>query len=280
MATIIITDSTCDIPKGVIEELGIKIAPLKVIFSGIEYVDGVDITTTEFYEKLKTADELPSTSQVNPDEFMNLFKPILDNGDDILCMFISGKLSGTYQSAVLAKAELGAENIFIIEGNGATVQMGALIMAVAKLNLKNPPVEELFTTASEMNKKATLYGIVDTLEYLKKGGRLSATKAVLGTMLKVKPILTVDDGVINVLASPKGRKKAIRELKNLMDNKGHSFDGKDLLIGHSDDEEKEALFIKFVNDNYNPASITRSHIGAVIGTHTGPGCVCVGFIAD
>jgi len=123
MATVIITDSTCDIPKGVIEELGIKIAPLKVIFSGIEYVDGIDITTTEFYEKLKSADELPSTSQVNPDEFMNLFKPILDNGDDILCMFISGKLSGTYQSAVLAKAELGAENIFIIEGNGATVQM-------------------------------------------------------------------------------------------------------------------------------------------------------------
>lgn len=280
MATVIISDSTCDIPKSLIEELNIKIIPLKVIFSGVEYIDGVDITAENFYDKLRVAEELPSTSQVNPDEFMKMFAPIIKNGDDILCMMLNGKLSGTYQSAVIAKAELGSNKIRLIEGNGTTVQMGILIVAVAKLNAQNMPIDELYEKASEMNKKATLYGIVDTLEYLKKGGRLSVTKAALGTMLKVKPILTVDDGVINVLSSPKGQKKAIRELKNIMDDNGHTFDGKDIMIGHSDDLEKEALFINFINEFFKPTSIIKSHIGAVIGTHVGPGCVCVGFIAD
>ena len=280
MAIRIVTDTTCDLPESIAKKHNVTIVPLKVIFGEKEYVEGVDITKEEFYQKLAVAEELPSTAQVNPEEFTRVFKEILDQGDEIIGIFIGSKLSGTYQSAFIAETNLGSGKISLIDTE--TVAIGAMQVVLTAIDLVNQGKSRtLIVSALEaMKRHARLYFIIDTLKYLKKGGRIKASAAAVGEVLNVKPILTISDGLVDSASKARGLKKAFAEVAHLISHSEQTLDGRRIILGHTNAKENLALFREWIEKNYAPTEIIETDIGPVVGTHAGPGAVAVSFIED
>jgi len=273
MAIKVITDSTADLPPGLAKELGVTVMPLKVLFGQEVYTDGVDITNKEFYSKMAQYKGLPTTAQINPGEFIEEFQSHIQKGDQVLGIFISAKLSGTYSSAVVAKETLADERIRIIDSASATFGLGLLVVAAADFVKQGKTMEEIASWLEEAKRRVHLYGVINTLENLKKGGRLTATGAFAGTLLGIKPIITIKDGSVSLIGKARGIKKAFTWVfedaaKNKID-----FNGKTVCLAHADNPEgmeelKKTLLLKF-----KPLRIIEFEIGSVVRTHTGPGCV-------
>ncbi len=278
MSIKIITDSTSDLERSAIETLGIDILPLTVRFGSDEYKDGVDITKKEFYTRLRKHKTLPTTSQVTPDAFESLFRQYTDEGHGVLVITIASKLSGTYQSANIAKNNVASGNIHIIDSETTTMGQALLVMLAVKARDEGKTLEEISRLITSLKKRVVLYAMIDSLEYLKKGGRLSTVGAAIGTLLNVKPMITVRDGVVDVAGKVRGTQKAYQWLVKQMDDKVPD-PRYTIAFGHSDDEpamEKLKAFAAKAHDITNHMDIA---IGMTVGTHAGPGCVGVAYIA-
>ena len=280
MAIRIVTDTTCDLPESIAKAHNVTIVPLKVIFGEKEYVEGVDITKEEFYQKLEASEELPSTAQVNPEEFTAVFKKILDQGDEIIGVFIGSKLSGTYQSAFIAQTTLESDKISLIDTE--TVALAALQLVLTAIDMVDAGSSrtKIVSVLESIKRHARIYFTIDTLKYLKKGGRIKATAAAVAEVLNVKPILTVADGLVDSASKARGLKKAFAEIGHLISHSGQTLDGKRVVIGHSHAKENLALFKEWLSKNYAPAEVIETEIGPVVGTHAGPGAVAVSFIEE
>ena len=280
MAIRIVTDTTCDLPESIAKKNNITVVPLKVIFGEKEYVEGVDITKEEFYEKLATVEELPSTAQVNPEEFTAIFKKILDEGDEIIGIFIGSKLSGTYQSAFIAQNNLESDKISLIDTE--TVAIAAMHVVLTAIDLVNQGKTrtKIVSILESIKRHARLYFIIDTLKYLKKGGRIKASAAAVGEVLNVKPILTISDGLVDSASKARGLKKAFAEVAHLISHSDQTLDGKRLVLGHTNARENLAIFREWIEKHYAPTEIIETDIGPVVGTHAGPGAVAVAFIEE
>lgn len=281
MAIKIITDSTCDLPVNIVEELGVSIVPLKVLFGEEVYRDGIDLTNKGFYEKMAMHKQLPTTSQVNPGEFIEEFTRHLDNGDEIIGIFISAKLSGTYSSAVIAKETLADDSrINIIDSLSASFGLGLLVIEAGRMAQQGKSSEEIVQRIEKVKTGVHFYGIIDTLENLKKGGRLSTTSAFAGSLLGIKPIITLNEGAVSLIAKARGQKKAFAWV--LEDIQKNSIDLNNKVIGlaHAASPEDAAEFKKEVLKIYNPKEIIEFAIGSVIGTHVGSGCVGISCLPD
>lgn len=278
MAIKIVTDSTCDLPQHLIKELGINIVPLKVLFGEEVYRDGIDLTNDEFYAKMAKHKELPTTAQVNPGEFIEEFTKHLDNGDEIIGIFISSKLSGTFSSAVMAKDQLGKGSIHLIDSLSASFGLGLLVIEGARMIRQGKSAGEIAARLDIAKENMPFYGIIDNLENLKKGGRLSSTGAFAGNLLGIKPIISLKDGSVVLTGKARGLKKAFALV--LEDAKSKAdLNGKLLCIAHASAPAELQEFKQLILKEFEPEEIVEFQIGSVIGTHTGAGCIGLSFLS-
>ena len=270
----IIVDSTSDLTPEIKKQ--VHIVPLTVHFGDEEFIDGVTIDHKQFYEKLIETDVHPSTSQASPAAFEAEYEKAKDEGAVVIT--VSSKLSGTYQSAVIAAEEY--ENIYVVDST--SVAIGASILVELAVRLANQELEakEIARQLEEEKKKIVLVALVDTLEYLKKGGRISKSVAAFGTMLNIKPVLAVEDGEIQVLGKARGSKMGNNMLVQQIDKAGGIDFTKPVLLGYTG--LSDAMLLKYINDSRylwegNLPEVRYTTIGSVIGTHVGPGAVAVAF---
>lgn len=278
MAIKIITDSTSDIALDRQAELGIEIVSLSVHFGDREYVDGVDLTKPQFFQMLHDSAELPTTAQVNPERFEKIFEKYRNSGDEVIGIFISGKLSGTYQSAEIAKQALGAENIHLIDSLSVSFGLALLVYEMIRLRDAGKTAAEICSAVEELKKRQRFYAVIDTLKYLKMGGRLSASSAFLGSMLHIKPIVSIENGEIKAFDKKKGHKAASLRIAEMME-KEKPDSAYRVFFGDTDSPQ----FLNLLKDAAGSvADISDSGtvaLGSVVGTHGGPGCVGVSYIA-
>lgn len=276
MKTRIIIDSTADLSA----ELKSKVAvvPLTVHFGDEEYLDGVTIDHKAFYEKLIESDQLPTTSQATPDSFINKFEKVKEAGDSAVVITISSKLSGTYQSATIAAEDF--ENIYIVDSGSAAIGSGILAERALQLADSGMEAREIAEILNKEKEKIVIIALLDTLEYLKKGGRISKTVAFAGAVLNIKPVISVEDGEIAVLGKARGSKMGNNLLVQEIEKSGGVDFDKPVMLGYSG--LSDALLLKYIEDSKylwekGLKDIRYTAIGSVIGTHAGPGAIAAAF---
>ena len=276
MSIKLIIDSTANIRESSKKKID-YIVPLTVQFGSEEFIDGVTISNDEFYTKLQTNENFPSTSQATPDKFMKVFDQI-DKEDSAIVITISSNLSGTYQSAVLAASEY--DNIHVIDSEAVTIAAGVLIEYAIDLIEQGLALEDIIDELEEKKKKIELLGIFDTLEYLQKGGRLSKTAAFAGEILKIKPIISIISGDITVPAKTRGNKKAISIFnKELSENCDINYD-LPFLFGYTGlSDENLVNYFESSKDLWSK-SYDHISIGSVVGTHAGPGAIAIAYFKN
>jgi DegV family protein with EDD domain len=272
----IVTDSTADIPKSLAEELNIMVVPLKVIFSEKEsYEDGVTLNSDEFYEKLSIAEAIPTTSQPTPFQFEEVYRELIKKGEsDIISIHISSKLSGTYQAATIAKGTLEDDiNLHVINSKQASYGIGLIVVELANLAKQGKTLEECLSRLDELLAETKIFFLVDTLEYLQKNGRIGRASALLGSLLKIKPILSLnEDGEVYPFEKVRGQKKAVNRIIELMKEE---YGGGPIHVGvsHAVNEALANELLERTTRELDVKSEVLSTIGSVVGTHVGPGAV-------
>lgn len=276
MSVIIVTDSAADLTKEYIDKL-IRV-PLTVTFGETEYLDGETITHKEFYEKLIESDELPRTSQVTPAAFEEVFEKAKNDGNEVVVLTLSSKLSGTYQSAMIAAADY--DNVYVVDTKTVAIAEGILARMALQLVEEGMDAKSIAKRLEEEKDKVCLVAMLDTLEYLKKGGRISAAAAFAGGVLSIKPVITVNDGVVEMLGKARGSKQGNNLLVKEIEKAGGADFSKPILLGYTGLTDN--LLNKYIEDSGflwkdNIAQLQTTTIGSAIGTHVGPGAIAVAF---
>ncbi|MFR1766527.1 MAG: DegV family protein [Lachnospira sp.] len=276
MKTRIIVDSTSDLAGDIKER--VSVVPLTVHFGDEEYIDGVTIDHKTFYEKLIENNILPTTSQATPAMFEEQFEKVKAAGESAVVITLSSKFSGTYQSAMIAASDY--DNIYVVDSESVAVGGGILAELALRYLDEGMEAVEIAAKLEEEKKKIVIVALVDTLEYLKQGGRISKTAAFAGTVLNIKPVLSVIDGEINVLGKARGSKQGNNLLVKEIEKAGGVDFCKPILLGYtglSDD-----LLLKYIEDSrtlweQGVENVRYTTIGSVIGTHAGPGAIAAAF---
>lgn len=276
----IITDSASDIPNNDKVPANLSILPLTIRFGEEEFQDGVTITNEEYYNRLTGGDILPKTSQVTPFAFEEEIQKALDNGEKVIIITISSGLSGTYQSACIAASNFD-KDVTVIDSFMATVSEQILVDYALKLVDSGMEYDKIVETLENDKKKLKLVGPLDTLEYLKKGGRISAAAAVFGSALSIKPVITLVDGKVEVATKARGRKNAVESTLKILRESETGVDlEKPVAIGYSGNEKDMLnIFVESskTNGNINLENWKVVSIGSTIGTYTGPDSIILGY---
>lgn len=275
MSVQIIVDSTADLTPALKER--VLTVPLTVHFGQEEYIDGVTIDHQTFYKKLVSGDTLPSTSQASPAGFEEKYQQIRSAGNSAVVITVASKVSGTYQSAVIAAD--GYENIHIVDSGSVAIGSGILTELALQLADAGLDAAQIADRLEEEKKKLRVVAVVDTLEYLKRGGRISKTVAFAGGLLNVKPLLGITDGEILILGKARGNKHANNQLVNEIEKSGGIDFSRPVMLGYTGlTDELLQGFIATSQDLLSSLPELRSTvIGSVIGTHAGPGAVAVAY---
>lgn len=275
----IIVDSTADITEDVKERL--TVVPLTLRFGDEEYIEGVTIQKKEFYQKLIESDVLPKTSQASPADFEDVFEKIVAAGGSAVVITLSSKLSGTWQSAMIAAREY-EDSVYVVDSRN--VAIGAAILAKLALRLVDEGMgaREIAERLEKEREKICLIAMLDTLEYLKKGGRISAAAAFAGGVLSIKPVVCIRDGEIVILGKARGSKQGNNLLVSEIRKTGGIDFTKPILLGYTGLDD--TLLQKYIEDSKalweeGISSLETTMIGSVIGTHAGPGAVAVAFFS-
>ena len=271
----ILIDSTADYTNEEVDEKKLMYIPMHISWDGNEYVDGVTIQRDEFYKKLEETESFPKTSQPSPQNFVNIFEEIKEAGDTLICILLSSKLSGTYSSACLAKQIVDYENIYVVDSLTATAGIQLLVRETENKIQEGWNGQEIFEHLEQFKKKVCIFASVDTLEYLKRGGRISKTVAAIGEIAKVKPLIEVnEEGEIGAISKSIGFKKVTAQIVNMLDKRDLSYPlytvytngQKNLKKLESKIEEKGQIVDK------------KIQIGPTIGTHIGSEAFGIVFI--
>ena len=277
----IITDSCCDLPAGLVSELKLGIVNLSVEMDGRVYSEG-EMTPKALYDHLR-AGKLPKTSAVNPDGWSRIIRPALENGEDVLVMAFSSGLSATYQSAVIAAGELREEfpqrKLLVVDTLCAALGQGLLVLHAARLRQEGKSLEDTAAWLEENRGNLCHWVTVEDLMHLKRGGRVSAATAVVGTMLSIKPIIRVDEnGKLESVSKVRGRKAAMNHLLERMAESLVPELNETVCIGHGDCLEDAQYLARQIKTRFGVKNVIINYVGAVIGAHTGPGVVFIAFL--
>jgi DegV family protein with EDD domain len=280
----VVTDSTADIPASIVEELGITIVPLKVHFGKDTFLDGVNIQPEEFYKRLEAASELPTTSQPSPIDFLETFKKISQESVEeekvqIISIHLSSALSGTVQSASLAQSMLDTQiDVTVLDSKKASYAIGLIVVEVARAAKAGKTKEECIALAKHLIKESVIYFLVDNLAYLQKGGRIGKASALLGGILNIKPILSLDEyGEVFAIDKIRGNKKALFRIIQLL--KEFSKE-KEVCVGisHAASPSTAQDVLQLISGEFKIKDQVITNIGPVIGTHVGPNTLAIMMI--
>jgi DegV family protein with EDD domain len=267
----VVTDSACDLSAEVAAERDIVIVPLTIRFGTEEFVDGRDLSTQEFWSRCKASDVLPETAAPSPGAFQEVFLAAADDGfDGVFCIDLSGALSATYQAAVAAaKAVADRIEVRVLDSRSVTMGLGLMVLDAAEQAAAGADLDELERRTGELVARSTVYGVVDNLEHLTKGGRIGGARALLGSMLSIKPVVALVDGVVEEESKQRTRARSLQYLADKMRN---SPPLSRVAIAHGAATDIDA-FLALVEDVPSDHPLVVSQLGPVIGTHTGPGTV-------
>lgn len=279
MSVRIITDSASDILPG--EHDGLVVLPLSVSFGQKTYADGVDLTHERFYELLIEEDELPKTGQVNPYAFSQAFDEAYEAGDEVVAITLSSKLSGTHQSAMTAASE--AKGIVrVVDSKNVCVGERVLVEAALELVKCGLAAQEIAAELCRLRENIEVVGLLDTLEYLRRGGRISAAAGAVGELLSIKPVISVEDGQIKLLGKARGSKNGRNLLNQQVEDAGGINFGMPVALGYAGLSKK--LLQKYIEDSrdiwapgFPDGNLPVHTVGATIGTHVGPGAIALAF---
>lgn len=272
-----ITDSASDIV--ICDRDDVTVLPLKIAFGADEYLDGVDISHHEFYEKLIECDEIPKTSLIPPSDFEEAYSKAVQSSETVIAILLSGKLSGTYQSAMLA-AESFPGKVFVVDSQSAAIGERILLEYALRLKDEGKCAEDIVLALNSAKMRIRVIALLDTLEYLRKGGRIPKSAAVIGSMLAIKPVLTLRDGEVVMLGKARGSRSGNNLLMTEVEKTGGIDFTMPYYLGYTG--LTDALLNKYIEDSSHlwkgyTDSLPVCTIGATIGTHVGPGAIAVAF---
>lgn len=279
MAVRIIVDSSADAEEETIRRRGIVVIPMVVSFRDENFIEGVNLTRAEFYDKLAQSDDLPHTSQIPPYDFYQVFDEAVRAGDTAVCIVLSSKISGTYQTALSVAAGFG-DAVQVVDSENAALGELILVERACDLRDEGKSAIEIAQVLDREKKNVHLVAALDTLEYLKKGGRISAATAAIGGLLSIKPVITVRDGEVVVLGKARGPKQAHKLLREVVDKLGGFDFARPHRVGYSG--VSSAALRKWIEANRSLfeghlADLKCTVIGPTIGTHVGPGAIGAAF---
>jgi len=276
----IVTDSSPYIPDEIIQENKIHVVPLTVIWGEENYYDGVDITPVEFYERLDKAKVMPSTSQPSVADFEVLFRKLHQEGYDILAVLISEDLSGTISSATQAKKLLPDANIEIVNSETLVMALGFQVLAAARAANQGASLDECKRLAEDAKNRCGVVFVLDTLEFLHRGGRIGTAKRFMGTLLNVKPVLAIENGVIVPLDSVRTQKKALATIIDLIEERTKGKKNIRLATLHANCPELARSVLDEAAQRIPNVESVFSELSPVVGTHAGPGAVGLAYMYD
>lgn len=277
----ILADSACDLTEKYYNELDIEMVPLTVHLNDEDYKDGIDITPKTVYDAMREG-AMTKTSQVSPQTFKTIFTSYVEKNQPLVYLAFSSELSGTYQTAKMIEQEIKEKNpdapIYILDTKCASIGYGLVVYRVAELAKKGATVEELLEIATYHANHMEHIFTVDDLEYLYRGGRVSKTAAFVGSLLKIKPLLHVEDGKLIPIEKIRGSKRVLGRMLSIMEERGIDFSNQTIGISHGDDLETAEKLAQLINEKFNPKEIIIEMVGSVIGAHSGPGTIALFFL--
>lgn len=269
----IVTDSGADLPEELAKELGITVVPIYVRFGEEVYRDRVTISEDEFYERLTHDPVHPNTTQPGPQDFLEAYQESSADADGIVSIHISGKLSGTVNSAVMARDMLGGEcPVEVVDSETLSMSLGLIVIAAAEMAKAGESMDKIVEWVKQAIPKSSLLFLLDTLEYLKRGGRIGRAKAMLGSILNVKPMLTVKDGVLEPAGQVRTRAKGMDKLIEYVKNAGNI---QDLAIVYNTTPDEAQALAERIGSVFDREKIRTARLGPGLGTHGGPGAMVV-----
>lgn len=278
MSVRIVIDSTCDLIPEIQDR--VKVVPLSIRFGEQEYIDGVTISTTEFYEKLVGGNVLPTTSQPTPAAFEEVYEEAVNAGDDVVVITVASKLSGTYQSATIA-AEDYPDKVFVVDGRSVAIGTTILVQYALKLVDEGKNAQEIFDALLSIRSRLRVTAVLDTLDYLHKGGRISKTVAIAGGLLAIKPIICVDTGALAMIGKARGNKQANASMNKEIDKMGGVDFSMPVVLGYTGTSDE--LLRKYIAESgefWGGRSFPATIVGSAVGTHAGPGAVAAAFFVE
>ena len=282
MSIRIITDSASDITQAEANELDLTVIPLKTIFGEQEYLDGVTLDHKTFYHKLIESDALPTTSQIAPYEYEEHFRKAVEQGDAVLCVTLSSKLSGCHQSACIAADEFPGK-VVVVDSLNVAIGERILLQLACQLRDEGKTIAEIRDLLNEQKQQIRLIALLDTLEYLKKGGRISSAAALAGSLLSIKPVIAVENGEVAIPGKARGSKNGNNMLMDLVEKRGGICFDLPFALAYTGLED--TLLQKYIVDSASlyedkTSGLPVYPIGSTIGTHVGPGAIAVAFFSN
>ncbi len=277
----ILADSACDLTNEQYDAYDIDMVSLTVHLNNEDYLDGVDLHPKKVYDAMREGSST-KTSQVAPQTFKDLFTKYAEAGTPLVYVAFSSELSGTYQTAKMMEQEVKEQYpeaiLHVVDSKCASIGYGLVVLRVAKLAQEGAAVETIIEQASYHAKHMEHIFTVDDLEYLYRGGRVSKTAAFVGSLLKIKPILHVEDGKLIPLEKIRGSKRVLSRMIALMEERGVDFENQTVGISHGDDIKKAEELAAMIQEKWNPKEIVIEYVGSVIGAHSGPGTLALFFL--
>jgi len=271
----IVTDSGADLPEELAKELGITVVPLYVRFGEEVYRDRVSISSDEFYERLTHDPAHPSTTQPGPQDFLEAYQKLSSDADGIVSIHISGKLSGTCNSALMARDMMeGGCPVEVVDSETLSMSVGLIVIAAAEMAKAGESMDKIVEAAKQAIPKTYLFFLLDTLEYLKRGGRIGKAKALMGSILSVKPMLTIKDGELVPAGQARTRAKGIDKLFDFVENAGNI---QDLAVVYNTTPDEAQALAERLGSVFDSGKIRMSRVGPGLGVHGGPGAMLVSF---
>ena len=276
MAVKIMTDSSCDIALDTLKEMGVDPIVIRVFFGEDEYLEGVNLTGESFYAMLSAAETLPKTAQITPVEFEERIAPHIEAGDEVVILPISKELSGTYNNALIAAAQFPEGRVHVVDTCHVTFSLALMVYEAVALRDAGRTGAQIAAAMAELSPKIRLYAVIDDLKYLKLGGRLSSAGAVVGTLLGVKPLITISEGKVVNIAKARGLKAGYSFIADKV--KEEADLSRRMTSGHSRCTDRMEEMLETCGPYMSGAVLHRCDIGPVVGTHIGPGCTGVAFV--
>ena len=277
---VVVTDSSAYIPESALAGMIVPVIPLWLLWDGENLRDGVDIQPADFYRKLRAAKNLPTSSQPTVSEFMNFYQEVAQEADAIVSVLVSSKISGTIDNAQKAVEKLSDLDIHIVDSRNCSMGLGHAVLAAARAAADGEAVEEVVAAAEKMRDQINFIFVVDTLEYLHKGGRIGGAKRFMGTALRVKPLLEFRDGQIEPLEQVRTKHKAYERLLEIASERLAGKAMVEASIVDIDNRQDGDRVAQMVVERFNPKIIHRSEVSPVVGTHTGPGTIGFAFYSE